>query len=634
VIKQVLLVVVAFIVAGGFFQKAQAQILDDTTKNVYGPRSTWFILESDVAKGLDTLYLIDTNLTNIHLLEEFTWKPNRILQNLGNIGTATQPLYFELPTQIGRRLGIDIFTPYAYNNAEIHYLNTYSPTTYAQYLQGGNGRQILKAGFSQNVNSRLNVGFDIKSISSQKQIGTPTAEEREASHSSVLFFTSFTSKDSLYKVFANYSFMNHGLAETGGVLPTANDTTSNKALVKNNLFDFEQERGRLSTNSLSREFRYSFRVYQEYNVKKLGLVVFHRYSYNRQKNSFSDPDAQNSSLYSYRQTANPNLDTGIVLFTDELKFQENEHTLGIRRNWRWFAGSFWAKTRTFDYVSYFNNYKGSYRTETWIGGNVELSPFKNATLNTTANYILGRDYELRSVLKIGKFGAGIELLNWSATLQQLDYRNAYLNWQNDFKNQSAQHLFAFLHLGKDKANITFKGNLQTLQNLVYFSADASPKQSSDLTSVLSIEVNPTLKAGKFVFENQVKYTTVNGSDIIRVPELLVWSKWYYQGRLFNNALHLQAGLDVRYRSAWLSNAYLPYLNNWVVQDRNAASSFEIPGSVSIMPFVSAEIGRATLFVRFSNALQGVGGSNGFWESPFYPGQRRTFGFGVRWMFFD
>jgi hypothetical protein len=186
VIKQVLLVVVAFIVAGCFFQEAQAQILDDTTKNVYGPKSTRFVLESDVAKCLDTLYLIDTSLTNIHLMEEYTWKPNRILQNLGNIGTATQPLYFELPTQIGRRLGIDIFTPYAYNNGEIHYLNTYSPTTYAQYLQGGNGRQILKAGFSQNVNSRLNVGFDIKSITSHKQIGNPVAEERETSHNSAL----------------------------------------------------------------------------------------------------------------------------------------------------------------------------------------------------------------------------------------------------------------------------------------------------------------------------------------------------------------------------------------------------------------------------------------------------------------
>jgi hypothetical protein len=53
-----------------------------------------------------------------------------------------------------------------------------------------------------------------------------------------------------------------------------------------------------------------------------------------------------------------------------------------------------------------------------------------------------------------------------------------------------------------------------------------------------------------------------------------------------------------------------------------------------MPFASAEIGRATLFVRLSNALQGIGTGNGFWESPFYPGQRRTFGFGVRWLFFD
>ena len=617
-----------------FFQEIQAQILDDTTKNVYGPRSTRFFLEADVAKGSDILYLIDTALTNIHLLEEYTWKPNRIIQNLGNIGTATQPLYFELPNQIGRRLGIDIFTPYAYNNAEIHYLNTYSPTTYAQYLQGGNGRQILKAGFSQNVNSRLNVGFDFKSSSSQKQIGTPTAEEREASHSSVLFYTSFTSKDSLYRVLANYSFMNHGLAETGGVQPTANDSTQAQTLNKNNLFDFEQERGRLSTNSLSREFRYAFRIYQEYDIEKLGLVVFHRYSYNRQKNSFSDPDAQNSSLYSFRQTANPDLDTGIILFTDELFYQENEHTLGIRRNWRWFAGSFWAKTRTFDYSSYLNNYKGSYRTETSIGGNIELSPFKNATLNTTANYIIGKDYELRSLLKIGKFGAGLELLNWSATLQQLDYGNSYLGWQNNFKNQTAQHFFAFLHLGKERSNVTLKGNLQTLQNLVYFSADASPKQTNGATTVLTIEVNPTLKFGKFVFENQVKYTGVTGADVIRVPELLVWSKWYYQGRLFNNALHLQAGIDVRYRSAWYSNAYLPYLNNWVVQDKSQVSAFEIPGSVSLMPFVSAEISTATIFLRFSNALEGVGGNNGFWESPFYPGQRRAFGFGVRWMFFD
>ena len=633
-IKQVGQFLLWVLFAGCLIQEADAQILDDTTKNVYGPRSTRYFLEKDVALGFDTLYLIDTSLTNIHLLEEYTWKPNRIIQNLGNLGTASQPLYFELPTQIGRRLGIDIFTPYAYNNAEIQYLNTYSPTTYAQYLQGGNGRQILKAGFSQNVNSRLNLGFDIKSISSQKQIGTPTAEEREASHSSVLFFTSYTSKDSLYRVLANYAFMNHGMAETGGVQPVANDTTEAKTLNKNNLFDFEQERGRLATGALSREFRYAFRLYQEYKVKQLGLVVFHGYSYNRQKNSFTDPNAQNSSLYSYSQTANPEIDTAIKVFTDELKFQENEHTLGIRRNWRWFAGSFWAKTRTFDYVSNYNTYKGNYRTETWIGGNITLAPFKNATLNTTANYIIGKDYELRSVLRIGKFGAGLDFLNWSATLQQLDYGNGYLAWQNNFKNQTAQHLYAFLKVGEAKSSITLKGNLQTLQNLVYFSGDATPKQSNEAVTILSIEANPTLKFGKVVLESQVKYTGVTGADIVRMPNLLVWSKLYFQGRLFKNALHLQVGVDVRYRSAWYSNAYLPYLNNWVVQDRSLSTAFEIPGNISVMPFASAEIGRATLFVRLSNAMQRIGTGNGFWESPYYPGQRRTFGFGVRWLFFD
>ncbi|MFT7020616.1 MAG: hypothetical protein ACJASO_002812, partial [Cyclobacteriaceae bacterium] len=66
---------------------AKGQILDDSTKQVYGPTTTKVFTESGlIFNKLDTIY-VDTSQYRIERFA-FTDRLNREYQDLGNIGTA------------------------------------------------------------------------------------------------------------------------------------------------------------------------------------------------------------------------------------------------------------------------------------------------------------------------------------------------------------------------------------------------------------------------------------------------------------------------------------------------------------------------------------------------------------------
>ena len=90
------------------FQISQAQILDDSTKQVYGPKSVSYILEKDVQKNYTTEYHPDTTL-NLFFKSDILVKDNWLHQDLGNIGTASKPILFRENTDPATKLGYNSF---------------------------------------------------------------------------------------------------------------------------------------------------------------------------------------------------------------------------------------------------------------------------------------------------------------------------------------------------------------------------------------------------------------------------------------------------------------------------------------------------------------------------------------------
>ncbi|MEY3451124.1 MAG: hypothetical protein RL711_950, partial [Bacteroidota bacterium] len=119
-----------------FTLTVSAQVLDDSTKQVYGYHSTSYFTEQDVLKD-DTLTTTpDSSFdATIHRYDKLYFKDN-IYQNLGNLGTASKAIFWNQPTAIGYTFGYHTYDQYASNVSETKYYDTKSPYSILKYVQG------------------------------------------------------------------------------------------------------------------------------------------------------------------------------------------------------------------------------------------------------------------------------------------------------------------------------------------------------------------------------------------------------------------------------------------------------------------------------------------------------------------
>jgi len=101
----------------GIFSGLQAQneagrrgsrVLDDTTKQVYGPKTSKYYYENDVFFNRITYHPIDTAIRNFHRFNYVQWH-NNFYQDLGNIGTSITPIFYQKPSLIGVTSGFNSY---------------------------------------------------------------------------------------------------------------------------------------------------------------------------------------------------------------------------------------------------------------------------------------------------------------------------------------------------------------------------------------------------------------------------------------------------------------------------------------------------------------------------------------------
>lgn len=121
------------------------------------------------------------------------------------------------------------------------------------------------------------------------------------------------------------------------------------------------------------------------------------------------------------------------------------------------------------------------------------------------------------------------------------------------------------------------------------------------------------------------------SDADQLPLPLWASKnsLYADVHLFHRALRLQAGVDIRYHTAFLSPAYDPYTGLFYQQSLQSVGNY-LWGDV----FINIQVKRASIYAK-------AGHLNALWEShpnyfllPHYPGQKFGLFWGITWHFFD
>ena len=615
----------------------QAQIRDDSTRNIYSTKTTKYFLEEDVYNNKSEKRFLDTSLVDYHKFDVVRQK-NFLLQDLGhNLGTATKNVFFLASTRIGTWFGADVYAPYIISDQQMRYFDTRSPYTNLTFVQGGKGQQILNLEFSRNINKRFNFGFLYRRINTSRQYASLGNRDLNAilEQYNAAFHLNYKSKNEKYKILAHYAHFNAQMKELGGAFVPPNKTSDD-------IYTYSEERSQLLKDPKSVQFQNKLRIYQEYKIDNL-LKIFLTNEYFRQRDGYIDRNlAENRNFYGI-VPARFKADTT----NDDYKFRVFTNQIGIK-----------GRKKNTNYVAYFKrrdynmgktDYDSVYRAqfagknENYVGGQLNFNVLDSVAFSAEGEYLIGKDYMLKAeisskFLKTAFFGVTAKSISFSPTIMQQEYVSNTFNWKNNFKNTQINELSGYISYKNKKQTIHIQpfGKYQLINNYIYFErgsrAVVSPTQTAGDIQVAQIGLFAQYKHKKFVFEQTAYYTrNLGASNVLRQPEFMLNASAFLEGNLYKKILFCRIGLDFHYQWEYLADGYMPALKTFYIQNDVVVRPYPL-----VDFFASTRLQRVRVFFRLNNLLQGVlpAPINGYNTTPYYAGFQRTLSFGFTWLFFD
>lgn len=616
--------------------RPQAQILNDSTQNIYSPKTTRILREENIFRGNYELPPVDTTLNNLQQMRNW-YHDTTFYQDLGNLATPAKRLFYTLPNQIGARYGRTIFDRYNYQPANQVYFDTKSPYTRLNYVQGGNGQQVFDGTFSRNISQNANAGFTYERISSEKFYGASNIRgDRQLERTGLTLFTHIQTKENRYHLFANINYAEHSILESGGIRPILADSSSLDSLYEVDEVDVYRN------SAANREYRKNIHVSQVLRIAKEHLKVFHTFDYQSQFNRYEDKaltyeadGAKKPVLLFYPQAK---YDT--VRTSQAGRYRSLENTLGIMSDSKLHFFRGYIKQRNFKYLNTLVDVRQTPPNDTvqinfeqdttqfFVGGTAEFK-FRDV-FNITANgeYQLFKDYRLEAALRLKFLTVAQARVSYSPTYTQQNLVSNHYEWHNNFRNTVADRTSVRLdgHLFHNTVNLEVART--NLQDYIYYNEKALPTQTNAQLQLYTASLHHHLSLQFFHIDNILHYTDNSKAAVIRVPKWVVNSKVYFQGSLFRKALFGQVGAEVLLQEDFYADAYMPAIQQFHLQN-----SFLVPSYPVIDAFLTADIKSFSIFAKMAHANQGFP-RNGYFTTPIYLGQPRNFTFGIRWMFFD
>ncbi len=626
-------------------RRTGSQVIDDTTKQVYGPRTSRYYYESDVFFNRDVLHPVDTAITNFHRNASFVAMYNYLYQDLGNIGTAIRPIYYQPPAQTGVRPGFDVYNLY-WETEQIRYYDTKSPYTNMKLVLGGKGRSITRATYSRNINPQWNFGFTYRGIFADKQLQYRKNVRNTRSNYYDLY-TTYQTKDSTYRIFVNFRRMYHRVNEFGGV--RVQDSTD--------LFSFFDINAKpwLTTPS-TEDLRTNFHLFHQYTVGS-GLQFYHVLDRYKQKNKFLDKrNAAQAPFFDFTLKGDSIGDAAT------LRTVRNE--VGIKGNLLKLFYNGYVALRHHNMV--YNHLPVDTLNltepraggdEFYLGGRMSLDLDSLVQVRGSAEWMLfDRDkgvdrttggtqrYRIQGSIRSRWFEARATQMEYSPAFVAQAYRGSHDYWDNlkdgnGLRNIQVSQLNGYLHYRNSVLNLSPGMTFTRLHNYVFFDQVTTvdtvqqvlPVQSDGTQLIAAPEARLAITFFRHLtWSNRAIYSLFleNADDAIRVPELFVNSQLAYANIFFKGNLDMQAGIDLHWTSAYYAQGYDPAIMQFYNQD-----IFESPAFPLVDVFVNARIKRARIFFKYNNVMQIIRGT-GYFPTPYYPGQRNIFDFGFDWSFYD
>lgn len=595
------------------------KLIDDSTKMVFGPKTSLYFFEKDVKKNRIKKYEIDTVLNNFHYYEPVA-KSGWMYQDLGNVGSAAIPIFYEVPRMIGVTSGFHVYDLYFNSSDSIKYYDTKSPFSQMNAFWGGGNRNLLDLVFARNVNSRWNVGFNLSTIRARKTLNPNARDDNLAEQNSYSFHTNYRSENEKYFLLANFSRMKHRVREQGGIVPPEIDENSI-------LFAYEDAKVWLR-NSRVTDLRQEVHLYHEYELVK-GWQMYHVFDRKKQEVLFSSnlntSDAEYFNLYNPDRFVNNDTTRNLNNFREwrnEAGFKGDIGPLYYNAFLRFRSGG--MSSPAFEFTNRF--------TELFVGGALRGDINEQWSFEAEGEYLIPGAFRIKGLFVSPWLEASYTKALYKPTSMQVMYAGNHHQWENDFSNVGVDQIKGVVKM--DFSNWAFRPNLtiNRINNFVYFNEEQQATQAIGEVFMLIPGLKSMFNLRKNLYwETDAYYTLLSGAgaDNFRIPELVLNSRIYFDSPMFNENLFVQIGLEGRYRSDNFALNYSPVIQQFFLQN-----DFNVFAYPVIDFFLNARINRTRVLLRMNHLNINMLNQPGYFVTPYFTGLKRSLDIGISWPLFD
>ncbi|RPA68979.1 hypothetical protein EF405_09550 [Cyclobacteriaceae bacterium YHN15] len=595
------------------------KLIDDSTKMVFGPKTTLYFLERDIKRNRERKVEIDTSLNNFHYYEPVA-KSGWMYQDLANIGSAAKPIFYQVPKMIGTTSGFHVYDLYYNSPDSMKYYDTKSPYTQMNAFFGGGNRNMLDLAFARNVNSRWNIGFNFSTIRARKTLNPNARDDNLTVQNSYSMHTNYRSENGKYLLLGNFSRMNHEVNEQGGIISPEIDENSI-------LFAYEDAKVWLR-NSVATDLRQEYHLYHQYELTK-GWQVYHVIDRKKQGMSFfvnlNSGDSTFFNLNNPDRFNNPDTTNNFNRFTEwrnEFGFKGDIGPLYYNAFVKFRSGK--MKSPYFPSDNNFN--------ELFVGGALRGEISEQWSFEAEGEYLVPGAFRIHGLFTSPWLEASYTKSLYKPTSMQMMYFGNHHQWENDFSNIGVDQVKGVLKL--DFPSWSFRPNLTAnrVNNYVFFNESQQVTQSTGDAFMVIPGLNFSFNIRKkFFWEGEVFYTVITGDGAgnFRIPELVANSRIYYDSPMFNENLYIQIGIEGRFRSDNFADNYNPAMQQFYLQN-----DFNVFAYPVFDLFVNARINRARILFRFNHLNINSMSEPGYFVTPYFTGLKRVLDVGISWPLFD
>lgn len=256
----------------------------------------------------------------------------------------------------------------------------------------------------------------------------------------------------------------------------------------------------------------------------------------------------------------------------------------------------------------------------------------------TEGNTFGNAYDLNAAISIApaqgflfkgglRLNAGFPHLNYFYSQSFYDKFNYY---NEKLENETSQEIYA--GLSSHSLGLHIYGKLFNINHYTYWDHQWKIQQATDPLKYFAIGAQEHYKVGNFGAEVRVQYQNVIANEsLYPVPEIIARATLYYENQVFNNNMHLMAGISTHYFSQFNSREFFPLMNEFSLQDPNQTRS--IGNYPQIDLFLNMKIRRMRIYLRTENINSFFMPGQNFY-TPQQPSRDFKIQLGIHWFLFS